>query len=207
MVDHVGPPGRRLSGTEVLVPGEVQSEPAGEVVAPPRVGEPGLEEGLRDLVDLEHAFSGDGGGVPLVGPLVHEPDVGVGRLERGDAEVADVCAQPQVALDVLLLVLIVGCRRGHVDRVDQVGAVGLEVVRERPFDAVGVVDQRGRVGLDAVPYVHRRVVEVVVVLVLVGDHYNTPAPAQVPATPGHPGHHLQRPPQGRTVRAATARDP
>ena len=174
VVDQVGPPGRSLTGAEPLVAGEVDAEPAGEVVAAPRVGEPGLEEGLRELVDLDHALTRDGGGVPLLGALVHEPDIGVGGLQPGAAEVADVGGQREVALDVLVLVDVDQVLLDRVDQVlvDRVDA-GLEVragvLSERPRDVVGLVDEHRRVGLDALPQVRRRLLEVVLVRVLVGS--------------------------------------
>ena len=175
VVDQVGPPGRRLTGAEPLVAGEVDAEPAGEVVAAPRVGEPVLEEGLRQVVDLEHALTRDGGGVPLVGALVHEPDVGVGGLQRRAAEVADVGGQRQVALDVLVLVDVDQVASSASTRCSSarstVGRVRAGVLGERPVgqSSSGVVDERRRVGLDALPQVRGRLVEVVLVRVLVGS--------------------------------------
>ena len=79
--DEVGPPGGCLAGPVVRVAGEVGPEPVGEVVASPRVGEPGLEEGLGELVDVEHPVTGDRAVAPLVGALEHAAYVGVGVVE------------------------------------------------------------------------------------------------------------------------------
>jgi hypothetical protein len=112
--------------------------------------------------------------VPFLGALVHQPDVGLGGLQDAAADIADQPGQSQVALDDVLLVDVELRRLVDVDEVgvglgELVVDVGLDVLGERPVDVVGVVDERGLVGLDAVPQVRWRLVVVIVGFVLLGD--------------------------------------
>ena len=98
VLDQAGPAVRGVAGEHGRVVGEVDVEPVDEVVLRPAVRECAGEEGLGQLVDLDHPFAGDRAVAPGVGPVEHSTHLVVAELERSEA-VADHPGDVELCLD------------------------------------------------------------------------------------------------------------
>ncbi|CAM3890531.1 hypothetical protein NOZE110980_19090 [Nocardioides zeicaulis] len=143
-----------------------------EVASCPRAVEVRLEVGLSELVDLEHAFAGDGGEVPVLGALEHHPQFSRAEFERHGAEVADEARDGEVRLDEVLRVDVCLAFVGYggcpgvgvgIDRLVVVNPVEVTVV------IGGELDEGPGVDLDTGPQVRGRRVELVINRVPVRD--------------------------------------
>ena len=164
VVDQVRPAGWGLPGPEVRLAGEVVAESVGEVQLAPRPRQVGLEEPVREVVDLDQTLPGDRAVVPFLGALVGSPQLGLGRLQLDGAAGAAQSRQQQVALD-----------GGRVEPV-RFGVLHVDLVEGRSGSAGGsrsglqVCSKSAEsLWLDAVPQVLGGLLVGVVVLVFVGD--------------------------------------